>query len=308
MDKGKMRTCMVCGEHTTFFVKHDACHDWEYGIEGAWQFVQCSACGVLVLDPLPSVEKLVQYYPSQYHSYNRPESLITKILWHCVLRNKIALLKKLMPPGSRFLDVGCSDGYVIRELEKRGGWRGSGIEFQADIAEKGRTAGTDIYTGVLEHAPFDDETFNLIIMDHLLEHVTSPEKTMQSAHRLLKPGGYIVGDIPNTDSWDANSAGRFWGGLHTPRHLFLMNKNNLKQLAQRTGFNLVETRASLHTGHWAGSVQNYCEKSSRGGNLTLGRAAYYPLLLVLFIPINCLQFLLNKTGVLSFILQKGVHK
>ena len=300
------RTCLVCGEYATVGLQVIDGQDFEYNIKGTWRFLQCNSCGVWILDPFPTVKQLLKYYPAQYHSYNRPESFITRTLWRLTLRQKTHYLKKLIPSGARFLEIGCADGHVIRELERRGGWKGSGIEFKDEIAELGRKRGTDIRTGTLEEVSFSVGQFDLIVMDHLLEHVTNPEVTMRTACQLLKPGGYIVGNTPNTASWDAAFAGRYWGGLHTPRHLFLMNPKNLSRLAERTGFNVIEVLPSLHTGHWAGSAQNFFERKTRGEHLRQGRAFYFPLLLMLFIPVNAIQCIFKKTGVIGFTFQKRV--
>lgn len=298
--------CLVCGSTKGFHILYDNCEDVEYFVVGKWDFLCCTECGSWKLNPMPDKHQLVDYYPPNYHNYSRPSSILTRVLWYFVLRQKAKIVCKLIGSEGRFLDVGCADGYVIRQIEKHGNWLGSGVEINDKIAELGRKQGTDIQTGVLEDVHFPENYFDLIIMNHLLEHVTDPELTMMAAKRLLKPGGYILGEIPNTDSWDAALSGRFWGGLHTPRHLYLMNSYALKVLAERCGFEVINVYPSLHTGHWAGSVQNYFHRAKHGQNLKFGRVWYFPGLLYFFIPINILQFLLLKTGILGFVLRKRI--
>lgn len=296
--------CSVCDSTAGFDLIHENCEDFEYMVKGSWKYWECRDCGTWVIDPLPTKIELIDYYPPNYHSYGRPKSGLVRQLWRLVLRQKGKKIHKLIGNHGKFLDVGCADGFVIRELEKLEGWRGYGIELNDDIAKMGRAKGTEIQSGMIEDATFPDNFFDLIIMNHLLEHVTEPRETMLAAKRLLKPGGFILGEMPNTSSWDAAISGRYWGGLHAPRHLYLMNKLGARALADECGFEVVSISASPHTGHWAGSVQNRLHRTRHGEGLTYGRDWYFPFLLCLFLPINILQALLLKTGILCFVLKK----
>lgn len=83
--------------------------------------------------------------------------------------------------------------------------------------------------------PFDDETFDVIILDSVLEHVPDPIAMLQEGHRLLKPGGKILGDAP------------FLQPLHLlPHHYFNFTPFGLKQVAGKAGLNLEYVAAEAH--------------------------------------------------------------
>lgn len=83
--------------------------------------------------------------------------------------------------------------------------------------------------------PFDDETFDVIILDSVLEHVPDPVAMLQEGYRLLKPGGRILGDAP------------FLQPLHlVPHHYFNFTPFGLHQVAGKAGLDLEYVAAEDH--------------------------------------------------------------
>jgi SAM-dependent methyltransferase len=83
--------------------------------------------------------------------------------------------------------------------------------------------------------PFDSATFDVIILDSVLEHVPDPVAMLQEGYRLLKPGGKILGDAP------------FLQPLHLlPHHYFNFTPFGLQQVAGKAGLNLEYVSAEAH--------------------------------------------------------------
>lgn len=295
-------TCPVC-RHDGSCLVVDALQDFEYNVPGMYAFRQCDHCDQIFLSPRPIEDDLIHCYPSQYHGYQtRAISRLYDILSHVQMRHRTARYRKLLGERAIILDVGCGDGYIMQALKKRSPhWELHGVEFNREIAEKGIAQGLSIVAGTLETANLPPASFDLLIMNHLIEHLPDPLRTLHCAAALLKPGGYIVGEVPNYDSLDRRVAGRWWGGHHTPRHLLHFTPETLSNLFLRTGLTTVRISPELHTGHWASSVQNRLQDHLFVCSLRNGRALYYPLLLALFIPLNALQAIFLKTGIMSFI-------
>ena len=120
----------------------------------------------------------------------------------------------------RFLDLECA-----------------GIEIQPDIAAKGRARGYDVLEGTLESTDLSDHLgrYDVVSMNHVLEHVVSPRTMLERARDLLRPGGYLIGQLPTVSSWENKIFGRNWGGYHYPRHLQIPSKKGLGRPPRRGG-------------------------------------------------------------------------
>jgi ubiquinone/menaquinone biosynthesis C-methylase UbiE len=103
------------------------------------------------------------------------------------------------------LDIGCGDAGVLIAFAEQGA-SCAGIEsFEASV-ERGRMRATDhgvevdLRLGVAESLPFPDASFDLVMLDNVLEHVDDRALTLREVRRVLKPGGllYLVTPKPFT--------------------------------------------------------------------------------------------------------------
>jgi 2-polyprenyl-3-methyl-5-hydroxy-6-metoxy-1,4-benzoquinol methylase len=99
----------------------------------------------------------------------------------------------------RFLDVGCSTGFVV-EAARTQGWEAIGIDLNPSAIEYGRSRGLDLRTVSLESAGFDRGTFDAVALFDVLEHLLDPGRTLRASIDLLAPGGILFLYVPNYDS------------------------------------------------------------------------------------------------------------
>ena len=107
------------------------------------------------------------------------------------------------PGGARVLDVGCGDAGVLIAFAERGAVC-AGIELDEKSLARGRVRAeehgvdVDLRSGVAESLPWEDGSFELVILDNVLEHVRDRERTLLEIQRVLRPGGllYLVTPKP----------------------------------------------------------------------------------------------------------------
>ena len=296
----KMPTCPIC-DGIEFSTVAEGVRDFEYLSPGVYTWLQCNACGFIRIDPLPSPDILAQAYPGNYHSFQIPTSRLTQILIESSRKRQARAISQKLKPHAKVLDIGCSTGDLLQEIGALGNFDLYGIEYSAEVAEVARGKGINTMAGSFEDIELPDVDFDLVSMQHVLEHVTDPRLSLAKSFQILNKGGQLIGELPNYDSWDARLFGRYWGGGHAPRHIWHFTPKTLKRALEQEGFSSVRVYAALHTGHWACSIQNFLRRNRfDDAGLTNGRTWYYPLLLLAFVPVNALQMLLLKTGTMRF--------
>ena len=94
----------------------------------------------------------------------------------------------------------------------------------------------------LARAPLADNSCAAVTMFHVLEHLYDPSAYLDAAHRLLKPGGRLIVQVPNAASWQFLLLGENWTGLDVPRHLIDFRARDLETLLDHCGFEVVRTK------------------------------------------------------------------
>jgi SAM-dependent methyltransferase len=149
------------------------------------------------------------------------------------------------------------------------GWEVTGVETDPVAARTARDRGFAVHAGDLATAPFPDSSFDLVLLMHVIEHVTDPRALLSECRRVLRVGGRLVVATPNADSRGHRRFGRHWRGLEPPRHLTLFGPRGLLALARDSGFPEARVRSTLRgaAGIYRASRQlertGSCDETSR---------------------------------------------
>jgi SAM-dependent methyltransferase len=250
-----MPSCLNCGAEGGELWARARDIEYRTGDE-PYAFFRCSECGVLFIQPVPS-DRLGEIYPPNYYSFDHDRAS-----W--VFRVKQAMDRRFLArwvrqlPGERLavLDIGGGTGWlldVVRGLEARV-QDTQVVDLDEAAAERARARGHGFFLGRIE----DYETsrrFDLILMLNLIEHVENPLAVLQKAAGLLTPGGRILLQTPNYDSWDARLfRSHNWAGLHTPRHWVLYTAPAFERTAARAGLVPVSWWYTQGASFWASSL------------------------------------------------------
>ena len=195
---------------------------------------------LLITFPKPSLEKLPSYYESEdYISHTDGKRSVFEKMYHFIkniaLKNKLKLINSESQKG-KLLDIGAGTGDFL-VVAKKDGWQITGIEpgeKPRNIAiQKGISFANDL-------AELEDNSFDVITMWHVLEHVPDLEFQIKELKRLIKPNGTILIAVPNFNSFDANYYGKFWAAFDVPRHLWHFSKTAIEKLFAVENLKLVK--------------------------------------------------------------------
>lgn len=224
----------------------------------SFPLVKCVDCNLFYLQKRPTKENIGSYYPEVYEPYN-----INDHDFYIELQNRLmtAYFKKKKNPVDHFmgfiyktiygifpmagkkrlrvLDIGCGNGLFIHNLEKVG-CDVYGIDMSKSSINfaKRKLKLKNVKVGDVENLNYKKEFFDVIVMNHIIEHVYDPIKLVRSASRLLKKGGTMVVATPNISSINFSIFSKDWFPLETPRHLTLFNPKSMTKLAGICGLRI----------------------------------------------------------------------
>lgn len=203
---------------------------------------ECLNCGLLYTMPRPSKEKIGAYYKSdEYYSHQENKKGFVPRLYEAIkkinLKHKFRLASRDLPVG-KLLDIGCGVGDFLHVAENKG-WQCTGVEPSEEAREiaRQRIKGDLLYSEDLEQLP--DQSFDLITMWHVLEHVDDLKWQVAQLQRLIKPEGRIVIAVPNYRSYDGRFYNAYWAAYDVPRHLNHFNKTVITKIFKTSGLSLV---------------------------------------------------------------------
>jgi 2-polyprenyl-3-methyl-5-hydroxy-6-metoxy-1,4-benzoquinol methylase len=227
--------------------------------------LSCPACGQVWKRALsrPSQELAVQTHTRDY--------TLADARW---------LLKRLPADIAaarlRVLDVGCWDGALLAALP--GGWTRHGLEPQPQAAQRARARGLTVFDRPLESAALAAESYDLILMMDVLEHLDRPLAGMRRLATALVPGGRLVALTGNAATPAARLLRGCWYYLNYTEHVGAFTPDSLRALCAQAGLEVTDMRrCTHHSAHWRLTWDRLKRRLSRasggdGGALALPRA------------------------------------
>jgi SAM-dependent methyltransferase len=193
--------------------------------------------------PRPSSEQLAAAYDDSYYGKRQDEfSGPVERFVEMARRMRARRLARGLSSGARVLDIGGGNGGFLGELGKIGNFELHGIEIAGESANRAaKNKKIKLKIGELEDTDYAPDSFDLVTLFHVFEHLTEPRKTLEIIHRILKPGGRLIMSFPNVSSMQARIFKANWFHLDPPRHLFLMPTTAFIKAMDEAGFSIMRS-------------------------------------------------------------------
>jgi 2-polyprenyl-3-methyl-5-hydroxy-6-metoxy-1,4-benzoquinol methylase len=207
---------------------------------------KCNGCGLAYVDPRPSSDQLSKYYEDGYFTGKR-KGFTTD---YCVSRHLD--MKNGTVPGyseivenfdlqdKSILDIGCASGTLLQSLRRLNPAELIGIDTAQYPIDYGRDRySLDLRCTTMNSAEFDANSFDLITMVDVIEHVENLPSFFQEIVRVLKDSGRIFLGTPNFASF--SMARDLWSSLYTSfEHLFYLSPTSLSEVCRRNGLEVLK--------------------------------------------------------------------
>jgi len=195
---------------------------------------------LLLTYPKPSLEQLPSYYESEdYISHTDSKRSLFEKMYQFIksiaLKNKVTLINSLSSKG-KLLDIGAGTGDFL-VTAKNSGWQIIGMEPNEKAKAIAEKKGVEFVNDFKE---LPNQSFDVITMWHVLEHVPNLDEYLAELKRLIKPNGTIIIAVPNFKSFDASYYGKYWAAYDVPRHLWHFSKTSIQKLFEKQNMNVAK--------------------------------------------------------------------
>jgi len=211
--------------------------------------VLCSTCNLNWTYLAEEVDLASLYRDEVYQVVDNRNSVFEKIIFSEA--KKILLkAKKYHPWATSVFDFGAGKGQFLA-VAKRMGWQVNGIESEpkrgAFAKEKYQVS---LHVGYYEGGKIGVHGFDLITLNHVLEHLPSPMKLLRELlEQNLEINGLLYLEVPRADSWQSRLAGASWMHWDIPKHLSHWTESTLLEQCAALGLKPVAKRSfSIHLG------------------------------------------------------------
>lgn len=164
-------------------------------------------------------------------------------------RHRLRLLRRYVT-GRRFLDVGCSGGFMV-EAARAAGYEATGLDIDVvsiDYAREHFPENAFFTRTVEEFDQLYKGQFDLIYCSEVIEHVPQPRPFLNAIVALLAPGGILFITTPDISHWRVPKDIRTWIGFAPPAHCVYFTPNSLIRLTTEVGLQLVRRRWAFKPG------------------------------------------------------------
>lgn len=218
------------------------------------RYGRCPGCGIHALDPLPEAA-LNREFEDQATALrmdridqNRMRYFARRLRW------LERALDRSAGDGPRLFEIGCASGRLLA-LAGRDNWRGEGCELSPALAALARANNPSLtihQADFLTLNPAAPPAYDAIVALDVIEHLLDPRAMVRRACALLRPGGLLLLQTPNTAALRARLQRERWNMFIPQYHFHLFDARSMTRLLESEGFGILRLATVSGTGQEQG--------------------------------------------------------
>lgn len=173
--------CDLCSSNSNTLLLQ--ARDYRYGHPEMFNIVKCNNCGLIYINPRPTIESISKLYEQHYTPEDNLKTIpkIEKAKWKTILRkiwhriNGQYIDEVTKKTKGKVLDIGCGNGHLLLSLKQKS-CKVYGVETNPKSVKICKELGLEVFYGTIEKTKFSDEFFDTVIMSQVIEHLPHPKK------------------------------------------------------------------------------------------------------------------------------------
>jgi 2-polyprenyl-3-methyl-5-hydroxy-6-metoxy-1,4-benzoquinol methylase len=207
---------------------------------------RCRGCGLEFVSPRLTFEELSAKVYSDNYLPKRGDANWRSAEAKHTFTQQLTNFERLVGGPKSLLDIGCGNGAFL-DLAREHGWKIAGVDII--LSDDARQLDCPLWEGRLQNIDFKDSTFDVVRLNHVLEHTQDPLKELQICRGLLRPGGVLFISVPNIAGLSPrlkslqsrlHLKSHRWRHYAAMHHLFFFSPDTLQALVERAGFRILE--------------------------------------------------------------------
>lgn len=211
-----------------------------------FNFVSCSECETLFINPRPSFSLLEEFYRTskciEYWAtiFSSTEHVRKNQISIPRAKKVLELCNRHESPREIFVDVGAGYGTFLEQIEKYGRFNKLfAVEPSKKLANTCRKKNLHVIEEPIEKVKLEE--VSVISSFELIAHLFKPQAYLLACSKMLSHGGLLILTTPNIKGFDLLTLGRHHHNVAGPNHLNYFHPDSIQKLFQRCGFDVVET-------------------------------------------------------------------
>ncbi|MDP4199491.1 MAG: class I SAM-dependent methyltransferase [Bacteroidota bacterium] len=215
-----------------------------------FRIVECSRCGMVYTNPRLKGAKIGELYDADYfqgHGFDQSVNYVRDVdefgehkasydLHDWDLDTIQTMLAK--PSARSLLEIGCGTGVFLAKA-KAHGFDVHGLELSEYAAGFVRNMGIPVDTKSIEDADFPQNSWDVIVMREVIEHLPHPLESLKTIHGWLKPGGVLFMATGNYNCPERKIKGKDWFYFMPEGHLYYFSNRTMRKYLRTAGFRTI---------------------------------------------------------------------
>lgn len=199
-----------------------------------YRIVQCNNCKLLYSNPIIEYAKIATLYQKSFVSYDEQiENLRKTYGYYLKQLDKYSVVKK------RLLEIGCGNGFFLKEALKQNYQEVYGVEpGKKSIAKANQSIRKYIIEGIFKPGLFQKNFFDVICCFQTFDHIPYPNMMLKECFKIIKKGGCMLFLNHDVESFFARLMGDK-SPIIDIEHTYLYSRETIKKIFQKHNFKVL---------------------------------------------------------------------